>query len=89
VAATLLFVGAISMFYLWKPVSSLVVLVVRTALRLDGNPRAQLAAGEAARPDFSKTEGLGNVEEAVMSKWAGADEGASSSGEEEESEEGE
>ena len=43
-------------------------------LRLDGNPRAQLArGGQAPKADLSKKEGLGNVEEAVISKYAAAD----------------
>ena len=57
------------------------------ALRLDANPRVQMAAGGAATPDFNKKDGLGNVEEAVMSKWAGADAPGSSDEEESGSEE--
>lgn len=43
-------------------------------LRLDGNPRAQLAKQAAApQADLSKQDRLGNVEEAVISKYAAAD----------------
>lgn len=94
-------------------------LQVRIVLRLDGNPRAQLAKSKAApqvrvlyirctpcplsrflscchrqpcslspsQVDLSKKDGLGNVEEAVLSKYAAADdedEGEAESGDEEE-----
>lgn len=55
-------------------------------LRLDGNPRAQLARGAPApQADLSKKDGLGNVEEAVISKYAAADdeEGEEGSGDDE------
>ena len=78
IASALLFLGFISLFYLWRPAIDLLTLIVRTVLRLDGNPRAQLAAGPAAQPDFTKKDGLGNVEEAVMSKWGGEEAGESS-----------
>lgn len=56
-------------------------------LRLDGNPRAQLASREAAVADFTKTDELGNVEEEVISKWAAGDVGVEEeSGSEEEEE---
>lgn len=87
IAAVIMFASAISLFYLWKPVSALVVTIIRKILRLDGNPRAQLAGhNHEVRPDFSKKEGLGNVEEAVISKYGGGDE---SSGDEYDSESGE
>lgn len=86
-AAALFFFGFIALFLLWKPVLDLLNTVVRTVLRLDGNPRVQMAAGGAAIPDFNKKDGLGNVEEAVMSKWAGEDLAGSSDEEESGSEE--
>lgn len=55
-------------------------------LRLDGNPRAQLANRQAAVADFTKTDELGNVEEEVISKWAAGDVGVEESGSEEEEE---
>ena len=44
-------------------------------LRLDGNPRAQLAqqAAAPAEADLSNQDRLGNVEQAVISKYAAAD----------------
>lgn len=88
-AAALAFFGAISLFYLWRPAIELITRVVRLVLRLDGNPRAQLASGPAVQADLSKKEGLGNVEEAVISKWGAAegDEGSEEEGSEEESDE--
>jgi len=54
-------------------------------LRLDGNPRAQLAKQSAApQADLSKQERLGNVEEAVISKYAAADDDEEEGGENEE-----
>ena len=54
-------------------------------MRLDGNPRGQ-QAGQRSLPqaDLSKKEGLGNVEEAVISKWG---ETAAEEDDEEDSEE--
>ncbi|KAG7672407.1 hypothetical protein Ndes2526B_g09081 [Nannochloris sp. 'desiccata'] len=86
-AAALCFFGFIALFLLWKPVLEVLNTIVRTVLRLDGNPRVQMAAGSAATPDFNKKDGLGNVEEAVMSKWAGEDVAGSSDDEESGSEE--
>lgn len=83
IAATLAFFAFISVFYLWKPLLDLVSVVVRKVLRLD-NSRMQVASGTAATPDLSKKEHLGNVEEAVINKWAGEDVG----GEEDEDEDG-
>lgn len=65
----------------------LACLQVRYVLRLDGSPRAQLSARQVAQPDFTKTEGLGNVEESVIEKWGGEDQGGSDSEEESEEEE--
>lgn len=77
IAAAILFIGAISLFYLWQPLLTLLTKIVRVVLRLDGNPRAQMAAGPAATPDFTRTEGLGNVESSIISKYGGdADMGA-------------
>ena len=45
---------------------------MRIVLRLDANPRAVQAAKAAPELDLSKKEGLGNVEESVMSKVRGA-----------------
>ena len=58
---------------------------MRAVLRLDGNPRGQ-QAGQRSLPqaDLSKKEGLGNVEEAVISKWG---ETAAEEDDEEDSEE--
>jgi hypothetical protein len=55
-------------------------------LRLDANPRMQLAAAPKALPslDLSKKERLGNVEESIIGKY-GAD--AAAEAEEEEDEE--
>ena len=63
---------------------------VRKVLRLDSNPRAQLA-GQAAQLDLAKTEGLGNVEASVISKYAqgGEEEEGEEEDEEEEEESGE
>lgn len=60
------------------------MLQVRSVLRLDGNPRAQLAKQTAApQADLSKQDRLGNVEEAVISKYAAADDDDEEGGEEE------
>lgn len=77
VAAVVFFFGFICLFYLWRPLLDLITKVVRFALRLDGNPRAQLAAGPAAQADLSKKDGLGNVEESIISKYGGDDDGES------------
>ena len=71
-AATFLFLAAILTMYLWKPMLEFLTTVIRVLLRLDGNPRAQMSAQQLATPDFSKADGLGNVEESVIAKW-GAD----------------
>ena len=66
-------------------VTSPPMLQVRSVLRLDGNPRAQLAKQTAApQADLSKQDRLGNVEEAVISKYAAADDDEEEGGEEEE-----
>ncbi len=50
---------------------------MRMLLRLDGNPRAQMARqASAPQADFSKTDRLGNVEEAVISKYGGGEGGS-------------
>lgn len=55
-------------------------------LRLDASDRVKVK-GPVAQPDFTKTDELGNVEEAVISKWAGEDVGGAGEDEEEGSEE--
>ncbi len=66
------------------------LLQLRYVLRLDGNPRVQQAASkQLPQLDLSKTEGLGNVEESIISKYgaAGAAADAGSEGDEEEEDE--
>jgi hypothetical protein len=46
---------------------------MRTALRLDASPRLQRASQAVAKPDFTKKDGLGNVEEAMIQKYGGGD----------------
>jgi hypothetical protein len=74
-AAALLFLGFILLFTLWQPALALGSRLIRAVLRLDSSPRVATAAAAAASaaPDFSKTEGVGNVEAAVTQKWAGPD----------------
>ncbi|KAI7844902.1 hypothetical protein COHA_001551 [Chlorella ohadii] len=85
VATILLFAAALGALALWKPLLSLLGRLVRSVLRLDGNPRAQLAKQSAApQADLSKQERLGNVEEAVISKYAAADDDEEEGGENEE-----
>lgn len=50
-------------------------LQVRYVLRLDGNPRIQQAAQKSVpHLDLKKREGLGNVEESIISKYGDAGE---------------
>jgi len=49
---------------------------VRIILRLDAN-RAQVAPSPQLTADLNNQEDLGDVEEAVISKWAGEDVGLS------------
>ena len=74
IASVVAFFTFIALFYLWKPLLELSTKVVRIVLRLDGN-RAQVAAGPAAQVDLSKKEGLGNVEESMISKYGAGDDG--------------
>lgn len=63
-------------------------LQVRIVLRLDGNPRMVAAQQALPTADLSKKEGLGNVEESVISKYGG-DAAADEDEEEDEDEEDE
>eukprot|EP00887_Chlorella_sp_A99_P000705 scaffold5.g705.t1 len=74
-AAVLAFLGVIAVLSMFQPAVQLLARVVRAVLRLDGAP-----VRPPAQADLSKKEGLGNVEEAVMSKWGeGAEEGGDGS----------
>ena len=53
-----------------------ILLQIRKILRLDSG-RGAVATAPQATPDFSSKGELGNVEEAVMSTWAGEDIGMS------------
>lgn len=82
VGTILLFGAALGALTLWKPLITLVTTMVRMTLRLDANPRGHKQP--TAQVDLSKTDGLGNVEEAVIGKYAAAAEGEESEESEEE-----
>ncbi|GAB4818278.1 hypothetical protein N2152v2_005324 [Parachlorella kessleri] len=90
VGAVLLFGAALFVMTLWRPLLSLAVKALRYVLRLDGNPRVQQAASkQLPQLDLSKTEGLGNVEESIISKYGAAGAAGDAGSEEEEEEEDE
>lgn len=72
IAAALCFFGFIIAFTFWEPLLKFMTMLVRTILRLDAR-KAQVTETAPVAADLTNQGELGNVEEAVMSQWAGED----------------
>lgn len=71
VAAALCFFGFIIAFTFWEPLLRLMTTIVRAMLRLDARKGQVAETTSATTADLTNTGELGNVEEAVISQWAG------------------
>ena len=71
IAAALCFFGFILAFTFWEPLLRLMTTIVRTVLRLDARKAQVAETTTSASADLTNKGELGNVEEAVISQWAG------------------